>query len=79
MKLDETERFMKFSELSSFPINFFLSIWHAYFPFPVFGNNMVSFAIKKNDSFCVQHLVSLRCVYFSNGTVVWNFVTYDTK
>lgn len=54
--------------------HFFLSIWHVYFPFPVlYGaeNNMVGFALKENDSFCcVQHLVSLRCVYLSNATVV---------
>lgn len=44
-----------------------------YFPFPVLNgaeNNMVGFALKENDSFsCVQHLVSQRCVYLSNGTV----------
>lgn len=55
----------------------FLSIWHVYFPFPVLNgaeNNTVGFALKENDSFsCVQHLVSQRCVYLSNGTVVWDF------
>lgn len=80
MKFGETEGLRNSQKNYLVLPTFFLSIWHVYFPFPVFkatGNNIVGFALKENDSFCcVQHLVSLRCVYFSNGTVVWNFDLY---